>query len=133
MSIVINGKSLDVVQMKNDWQHGLDDKTLLELRALPLEQQIERFSIGETTCFAEYSYGKEDSNRSWQHIVSIDKCPEVLGVVVDNGTVVGVYVKAWYHYNRPLFVGQCCCVYSVCDEDGTGRDERDDYIVLHLN
>ncbi len=133
MSIVINGKSLDIVQMEKGWQHGLDDKTLQSLRALPLEQQIERFRIGETTCFAEYSYGKEDSNRSWQHIVSIDKCSEVLGVVVEGEAVVGLYVKEWYNYMRPLFVGQCVCVYSVCDEDGTGRDEREDYIVLHLN
>ena len=133
MSIVINGKSFEIVQMKKGWQHGLDDKTLQSLRALPLEQQIARYAISQTASFTEYSYGKEDSNRSYAHTLPVDKCPEVLGVVVENGAVVGLYVKEWYNYMRPLFVGQCVCVFSVCDEDGTGRDEREDYIVLHLN
>ena len=49
------------------------------------------------------------------------------------GDVKQFVADEWYNYMRPLFVGQCVCVYSVCDEDGTGRDEREDYIVLHLN
>ena len=132
MSIVINGKSLDIVQMKKSWQHGLDDKTLQSLRALPLEQQIAKFRLAKTTSYQQYSYGEQDFEQCYGRTISVSQCSEVLGVIVQDNTVVGLYVREWYHYDRPLFVGQCCCIYSACDEDGTGRSERDDYIVLHL-
>ena len=132
MSIVINGKSLDIVQMEKGWQHGLDDKTLQSLRALPLEQQIAKFRLAKTTSYQQYSYGEQDFEQCYGRTISVSQCSEVLGVIVQDNTAVGLYVREWYHYDRPLFVGQCCCIYSACDEDGTGRSERNDYIVLHL-
>ena len=131
-SIVIEGKKLELVPMQSDWNHGLDEKTLAELKALPLEEQIARYRISELSYFEEYSYGKQDSQRSYEKTCSVADCYETLGVVVENQVVVGVYIKAWYQHPSPLFVGQCVCVYSVCDEDGTGRDEREDYVLLHL-
>ena len=126
-------KNVKTIPFNSEWNHGLDQQTLDRLAALPLEEQLDCYKVACTTYFAEFSYGKEDSSRSFGHVIDVTDCDEFLGIVVDNGVMVGIYITSWYHYPRPLFVGQCACVYSVYDEDGTGVDERDDYVTLLLN
>ncbi len=133
MTITINEKDLPLLPLQEGWNHSLDQATLDRLRQLPLEKQVECYSVAQTTSFQQFSYGELDSQRQFGSTIPVHKCYELLGLIVDDGVVVGIHVNAWYNYPRPLFVGQCVCVYSVCDEDGTGRDEREDYITLLLD
>ena len=63
--------------------------------------------------------------------ISIWEPSRVLGVIVDDGMVVGIWVKIWDGSMQPLFVGQTRTVYFACDQDGTGStDVEDDFTLI---
>ena len=134
MQIVIEGKDLIIIDYDEKFgNHNLSKDFILSQKGKTIAEQLTRFKVAEKSSICYFSYGKENGGKRWFNESEPHKNSDVLGVVVDDGVVVGLWVKQWYRSQAPLFVGESVCTYSVVDEDGTGRDERDDYIILLVN
>lgn len=112
-------------------EYSIPDDLKVVLKDKPLEEQTDYFAVVENSSTVYYSYGKSDGERAYSKpAISIWEPSRVLGVIVDDGMVVGIWVKIWDGSMQPLFVGQTRTVYFACDQDGTGSTDVEDDLTL---
>ncbi len=131
MRIIKENKEIEV--FKHEEKYGgsnFPERLLNDLKGKPLEEQIERFVFNQRTEITYYSYGKEDGGRSYDSIFPVWRHEDFLGVFEKDGVIVGVMVEGIFSKKQPLYLGKEICIYSVSDDDGTGRTDRADYIEL---
>ena len=127
--IVKDNLYLKVVEYdKSMGEHGMRGEIIERLKGKSLEDQIEYFGVIEETSISKYSYGDLDGSRAFELSKSLWESSDIHGIIVDNGVIVGLLSVIWDNSEGPLFYGKTNCTYSVIDEDGTGRDEREDYV-----
>lgn len=131
MQFVKGKKTFEVIEYKDEFGAiNLPDAFLNKLKGKSMQDQLSFYTVLETQSYGEYSYGEVDSERVKKFGVEPEDCYDVLGVVVKDDVIVGLWVRQWYQSQAALLVGKCICTYSVSEDDGTGRYERDDYVIL---
>jgi hypothetical protein len=101
-----------------------------KLEGKALEEQMEFFRITTSSRLAKTSYGeiaKESIDSSTCRLQDFDKFS---GLVVDNGIIVGVLIKAWAEGDMPVQPYHCVCTYIGIDNNGAGTSERDENAYL---
>ncbi len=127
--IVKDNLYLKVIEYdKSMGEHGMCEQIIERLKGKSLDEQIEYFGVLEETSISKYSYGDLDSSKAFELTKSLWESYDVSGIIVDNGVIVALLTDMWDKSEGPLFYGKSNCTYSVIDEDGTGRDEREDYV-----
>ncbi len=127
--IVKDNLYLKVIEYdKSMGDHGMPDEIIERLKGKSLDEQIEYFGVIEETNISKFSYGDLDSSKAFELAKTLWESYDVNGIIVDNGVIVALLTDLWDKSEGPLFYGKTNCTYSVIDEDGTGRDERDDYV-----
>lgn len=90
-----------------------------------IEEQMEYFSTYENDYREEYSYGSLESARATQYARPLDRDDGIKALLVKDGIIVGINKRG-----ETVLIGETICTYSVIDEDGTGRDEVEEYTTL---
>ena len=96
----------------------------------PLEKQMEHFRIRIRSTIEKYSYGKLDSERSWEKEYGLDECDDVNGVIVKDGLIAGVMLKTQSGDNRACLPEQSVTIYYADEDDGPGGSSRNDVAKL---
>ena len=131
--IVRGNLYLEVAEYTPDLGEYQLPKGLIEaLRGENLDEQTDHFAIAVYTEISKYSYGDLVSTRCFTQEQTPWTCSDVHGVVVDNGIIVGLWVKKHLAGEGALFFGNRICTYSASDDDGPGSSDRDDHIELRF-
>ena len=121
----LEGNAAPHLRMKiTQWDDALPAEALPhaeKLQGLPLEQQLQRCFVVETTTTEKSSYGETDSKVTRESRVHMTTAYDFDTLLVKEGIAVGfvdLQGKAW-------FLGQILTSYSSSDSDGTGRTDSD--------
>lgn len=96
-----------------------------------IEEQSRLFAVLENTTIQKSSYGEVDSERAYRYARRIDSISEFHAVIVDeDGLIEGIVVKAWPNRLVPMGPYDEICTYYACDDDGAGRNDREDNVTL---
>lgn len=95
------------------------------LRPLSVEEQIEYFAIASSSTFSRTGWG--DRHVSNYRKIENEGC--VLGVIVDDGVIVGGMIRDAVGFPTPCFTDdkRGVCTYSASDNNGAGYIEVEDY------
>ncbi len=83
-----------------------------------VDEQVKLFSAYVTSSMMSCGY------------YPLDKASDVKGLLVKDGTVVGIMVSDEYSVVRPCYVGESICTWDSSDNNGAGYKSRVDYIEL---
>lgn len=125
------GKYFDIYEYSKDMgEYNISEEDLNKLKGKSLMEQIECYKAVSKTTLSYYSYGREDGGSARGFEQSFWDDSDVVGLIVDNGIIVGVKAKKFLYGECNLFPGETITTYSACDEDGTGGTDRDDYLSI---
>lgn len=100
-----------------------DYEKLVELQeGKTLAEQAELFIVIKSSYQSSLSYGELDKERYNGNEYSLFNSNSVEKLILKNGIIVGIVVKG-----HTILVGQSICTYFAIDEDGTGREEVEEY------
>ncbi len=118
--------SIDVIEYKGETNEIKDyEKIVSKQQGKILYEQAKSFYVLVNDYEAKSSYGEVDqekSNSGSRPLVDFD---DFSAFVLKNGIIIGIAVKG-----KLVLAGQCVCTYFAIDEDGTGRDEVEEYTTL---
>ncbi len=110
-----------------DYPEGFRERLL----GKSVDEQAKLFAVLENTTLQRSSYGEVDSERAYRFARRIDAISEFRGVIVDeDGLIEGIVVNAWPNRLVPMGPYDEVCTYYACDEDGAGRNDREDNVTL---
>ncbi|MBO5924765.1 MAG: hypothetical protein J6Q52_00700 [Clostridia bacterium] len=123
LEVVEYDKSMGEYMMPPEYRELLVGKTL--------EEQVEYFGVVKEENEERSSYGSVDSSSHYtKPAIGIWEPYYCIGIVVDEGIIVGLWTKIWDGSRIPLFLNKCTCIYFACDDDGTGSTSVDDYVTF---
>lgn len=118
--------SIDTVEYEKDTSKIADyEKIVSEQQGKTLYEQAKSFYVLVNDYETKSSYSDIDSERSLSGEKSLIDFRGTEALVLKNGIIVGIIVK-----DKTVLAGECICTYFAIDEDGTGRDEVEEYTTL---
>ena len=104
-----------------------------KLAGKSFEEQMACYRITESRTLARSSYGELDKECVDKASFALEEYDEFRGLVVKDGIVVGVLIKAWGSEKNeavPCLPYGRVCTYYASDNDGAGYNDRTDYAYL---
>ena len=111
------------------WPEGF----LEQLKGMPLEEQMSHYRIVETVCRSRTAYGEITKENAHRFGYALDGYRGLTGLIVEDGVLIGVRLKNYtrpYGWGLAAFPYQDVCTYYACDDNGSGRNDREDYAHL---
>ena len=97
------------------------------------EEQMAHYRITESRTLASIAYGEVERERVYKASYALDDFDRFRGLVVKDGIVVGVLIKAWSSEKNesvPCLPYGRVCTYYASDNEGSGYNDRIDYAYL---
>ena len=118
--------SIDRVEYKGDTSKINDYERIVSTgQGKTLYEQALSFCVAVSDYEVKSSYSDIDSEKSTSNSKPLVESYAFDTLVVKNGIIVGIIVKG-----KTVLAGECICTYYAVDEDGTGRDEVEEYTTL---
>ena len=99
------------------------------LEGKSVEEQMKLFALVENTEVSRSSYGEVDSTRAYRWARRLEKTGEFRGLVVEDGIIEGVLIKTMWRVT-PMGPYDTVTTYYASDDDGAGRNDREDTLTL---
>ena len=110
------------------WSDGFPDC----LKGLPIENQLDRYAVRESSRYSRSSYGEIDKSKSSSGCLKpLKDYKGFRGVIVKDNVVIGAIVSDYHERLKYLYPGRPVCLYSDVDNDGTGSSSSSVYAYLH--
>lgn len=110
------------------WSDGFPDC----LKGLPMEEQLDRYAVQESSQYSRSSYGEIDKSEiSSGCFIPLKDYERFCGVVVKENVVIGAIVSDYQEDLKYLYPGRPVCLYLDVDNDGTGASSSSVYAHLH--
>lgn len=118
--------SIDTIEYQGDTSKIADyEKIVSTQQGKTLYEQAKSFYVLVNDYETKSSYSDIDSERTVSGEKLLADFRETEALVLKNGIIVGIEVKG-----KLVLAGECICTYFAIDEDGTGRDEVEEYTTL---
>ena len=128
---ILKGKTMNLLieEYNPKWHGKIDNFEELEraLSGKSIEEQMTHFCTYETSCYEEYSYGSQDCSSSHANTMELCEDRGIGKLILKDGIIVGIIKRS-----VAVLAGKNVCTYFAIDEDGTGRDEVEEYTSLIL-
>lgn len=110
------------------WTDGFPDC----LKGLPIDEQINRYAVQESSQYSRSSYGEIDKSEfSCGCLKPLKSYKHFRGVIVKDSVVIGIVVSDYHENLKYLYPGRPVCLYLDVDNDGTGASSSSVYANLH--
>lgn len=110
------------------WPDGFPDC----LKGLPIEDQLDRYAVRESSEYSRSSYGEIDrSELASGCLKPLKGYKRFRGVIVKDDVVIGAIVSDYHERLNCLYPGRPVCLYLDVDNDGTGSSSSSVYAYLH--
>ena len=97
-----------------------------KLKGKTIEEQMALYRVTVETTLEKYSYGELDSRSVRRKTCTLEECPGLKDLIVQDGILVGVMLTTSPDGARACLPGQTVTTYSASDGDGTGSSDRED-------
>lgn len=125
-----NGRDFFCTQYKPKFgELAISKKQELLLSGQSVEKQMSYFYITNSAKFCKSAYGEITSEQLREKTTKLCDYPEIIKLILKEKILVGVIVKGYYG-NEPLMIDSPVCTYYASDNNGSGNNEREDYIYL---
>lgn len=94
-----------------------------------IEEQMNMFALVEDTELSRSSYGEVDNQRVYRWAMRLEKCREFRGLIVEDGIIEGVLIKTMWRVT-PIGPYDTITTYYASDDNGSGRNDREDTLTL---
>lgn len=111
---------------KISFPKGFEDK----LREKDLAGQMDFYRITENSVLAGTAYGEAEKSGYFEYSTRLQDYSSLLRLIVKDGMIVGVRIKAWPNEKVPLLPYGRVCTYYASDNEGSGTKDRTDYAWL---
>lgn len=114
------------------WPEGFLD----QLQGKSLEEQMRCYRIVETSYHSRIAYGEITRENSHRFGSALENYSGLKALVVEDGILLGVCIKAWgasdfsYPWGVAAFPYQDICTYYASDDNGAGSNDREDNAYL---
>lgn len=109
------------------WPEGFLEK----LKGKPLEEQMKYYRIVSHEYYSRTAYGEITKENSYEFGYAIEEYPGLIGLIVDDGVLIGVCIKAFARsHGAPAYPYMDICTYYASDNNGSGSNDREDYAHL---
>lgn len=114
------------------WPEGF----LEQMKGKSLEEQMRCYRIVETAHHSRTAYGEITKENSHQFGYALENYNDLQALIVDDGILLGVCIKAWgasgfsYPWGIAAFPYHNICTYYASDDNGSGSKDREDYAHL---
>lgn len=118
--------SIDTVEYEGDTSKIADyEKIVSKQQGKTLYEQVKSFYVLINDYETKSSYSDIDLEKSLSGEKRLVDFTGTEALVLKKGIIVGIIVKG-----KTVLAGECICTYFAIDEDGTGRDEVEEYTTL---
>ncbi len=118
--------SIDAVEYNGNTSKIADyEKIVSKQQGKTLYEQAKSFYVLINDYETKSLYSDIDSEKSISGMKPLVDFSGIEALVLKNGIIVGINVKG-----KNVLAGECVCTYFAIDEDGTGRDEVEEYTTL---
>lgn len=105
---------------------GFEDK----LREKDPAGQMDLYRITNSAVLARTAYGEVTDSKSFEYSERLQNYRDLVSLIVKDGIIVGVRIKAWPNETAPLLPYKKICTYYASDNEGSGSNDREDYAWL---
>lgn len=110
------------------WPDGFPDC----LKGLPIEEQLDRYAVWESSEYSCSSYGEIDkSELSSSCLIPLKDYKRFRGVIVKDNMVIGAIVSDYRERLQYLYPSRPACLYLDVDTDGTGSSSSSVFACMH--
>ncbi|MBQ8893082.1 MAG: hypothetical protein IJ043_01590 [Clostridia bacterium] len=113
----------------------MNKEFLASLKGKTLEEQMESYRIVEHTSYSKTAYGEITKSNMHDFGYALKDYKGLNALIVEDGVIIGVCIDAFACYNalgKPAFPYQNICTYYASDNNGSGSNDREDYVHLCL-
>ena len=123
------------VAIRLEVEAKLNKEFLASLKGKTLEEQMDSYRIVERTSYSKTAYGEITKSNMHDFGYALKDYKGLNALIVEDGVIIGVCIDAFACYNtlgKPAFPYQNICTYYASDNNGSGDNDRADYVHLCL-
>jgi len=94
-----------------------------------IEQQMKNFYVTESVNLSKTAYGDITKEQLREKAISLSEYDGVVELILKGDILLGAVVKGYFG-NDNLLIGQSVCTYYASDNEGSGCNDREDYLYL---
>lgn len=123
------------VAIRLEVEAKLNKEFLAELKGKTLEEQMESYRIVEHRSYSKTTYSEINKLDVHDFGYALKDYEGLNALIVEDGVIIGVCIDAFNCHNalgKPAFPYQDICTYYASDNNGSGSNDREDYVQLCL-
>lgn len=94
-----------------------------------IEEQMQNFYVTESIKLSKTAYGDITKEQLRRKAIKLSEYDGIVELILKGDILIGAVVKGHFG-NDNLLLGQSVCTYYASDNEGSGCNEREDYIYL---